>query len=207
MIDIFIKGGPMMYLILLCSIIAVSIFLERFIHYHRASIDSEKFISGLRNILRNKNYTEAIAICDEMPGPIAYTMKMGIMCHDKSREEIKESMQDASLYEVPRLERKLVALATIAHITPLIGLLGTVSGMITAFKSIVNNPGPVNPTLLAQGIWEALITTAAGLVVAIPTYVAYNYLVSRVNSIVVEMEKGATEISNLLSENRDDYAF
>jgi len=205
MLEILIIGGPLMYMILLCSIISVSVFLERLIHFHRASIDTGKFMSGLRNILRKKNYTEAITICDETPGPIAHTLKMGIMCHDKTKDQIKEAMQDASLYEIPRIERKLVILATVAHITPLLGLLGTVSGMINSFKSIVNNPGPVNPSILAQGIWEALITTAAGLVVAIPTYVAYNYLVSRVNSIVVEMEKCATEVANLITEARDEY--
>ena len=205
MLDILIKGGPIMYLILLCSIIAAAVFLERLIHFHKASIDTAKFMSGLRNILRNRNYTEAITICDETPGPMAYTLKVGIMAHSKSKEEMKEAMQDASLYEIPRLERKLVILGTIAHLTPLLGLLGTVSGMINAFKTIVNNPGPVNPTLLAQGIWEALITTAAGLVVAIPAFVAYNYLVSRVNSVVVEMEKAATEVANLLNDNREDY--
>ena len=205
MLDILIKGGPIMYLILLSSIIAVAVFLERLIHFHKATIDTSKFMSGIRNILRNRNYTEAITICDETPGPIAYTLKVGIMAHSKSRDEMKEAMQDASLYEIPRLERKLVILGTIAHLSPLLGLLGTVSGMINAFKTIVNNPGPVNPTLLAQGIWEALITTAAGLVVAIPAFVAYNYLVSRVNSIVVEMEKAATEVANLLNDNREEY--
>lgn len=205
MIDILIKGGPIMYLILLSSIIAVAIFLERLIHFHRASIDTAKFMSGLRNILRKRNYTEAITICDETPGPIAYTLKMGIMCHDKDREQIKEAMQDASLYEIPRLERKLSVLSTIAHVAPLLGLLGTVTGMINTFKRIVNTPGPVNPSLLAEGIWEALITTAAGLVVAIPTYVAYNYLVSRIDSIALEIDKCTTEVANLINENREEY--
>ncbi|MEW6534231.1 MAG: MotA/TolQ/ExbB proton channel family protein [Candidatus Auribacterota bacterium] len=205
MIDILVKGGPLMYLILLCSIIGVSIFLERFIHFHRASIDTQQFMSGLRNILRKRNYTEAITICDETPGPIAHVLKMGIMCHDKNREAIKEAMEDASLYEIPRLERKLVVLSTIAHISPLLGLLGTVSGMINTFKKIVITPGPVNPSMLAEGIWEALITTAAGLVVAIPCYVAYNYLISRVDSLSVEMEKCATEVANLITEDRDGY--
>jgi len=205
MLDILIKGGPIMYLLLLCSVIAVSIFLERLIHFHRSSIDTQKFMAGVRNILRKKNYTEAITICDETPGPIANTIKMGIMCHEKKREQIKESIEEASLYEIPLLERKLMILATIAHITPLLGLLGTVSGMINAFKSIVNNPGPISPAVLSEGIWEALITTAAGLVVAIPTYVAYNYLVSRVESFVFEMEKCSTEVVNLLSEGKDEY--
>ncbi len=205
MADILAKGGPIMYLILLCSVIAVTVFLERLIHFHRSSIDTQKFMNGLRNILRKKNFVEAITICDETPGPIAYTLKTGIMSHDKPRELIKEAMEDAGLYEIPRLERKLVILATVAHITPLLGLLGTVTGMINAFKSIVNSPGPVNPSILAEGIWEALITTAAGLVVAIPTYVAYNYLVNRVDSISIEMEKCTTEVTNLLTSEQDEY--
>jgi biopolymer transport protein ExbB len=139
-----------------------------------------------------------VAVCDETPGPVAHIVKAGILKHDRPKEEIKETIQDAGQHEIPRLEKNLSVLATIAHISPLLGLLGTVLGMIAAFQRIQAESGRVNAGDLAGGIWEALITTAAGLSVAIPTYVAYNYLVSRVNALVLDMEKSATEVVDLL---------
>ncbi len=144
---------------------------------------------------------EAIDLCDRTPGPIAHILKAGMMKHDRSRQEIKEAMEDASLYEVPRLEKRLNALATISHISPLLGLLGTVTGMVRCFQVIQSKSSslhPVSPGDLAGGIWEALITTVAGLIVAIPTFVAYHYLVSRVNNFVLDMERSATELINIL---------
>ena len=117
--------------------------------------------------------------------------------------EMKEAVEEVSLHEVPRLGKNLVIISTVAHISPLIGLLGTVSGMIRAFMKIQEKSGLVNPGDLAQGIWVALITTAAGLVVAIPAYVAYNYLASRVDGQVLDMERCATDMINILSR-RDE---
>jgi len=116
---------------------------------------------------------------------------------------MKEAVEEVSLYEVPRLGKNLVILSTVAHIAPLLGLLGTVSGMIRAFMMIQEKSGMANPGELAQGIWVALITTAAGLVVAIPAYVAYNYLASRVETQVLDMERCATDVINILSR-RDE---
>ena len=199
MLDIIQKGGPLMYLIIICSILAVTVFLERLIHLHRAKINTDKFMSGIRNIIKKGNIVEAISICEQTPGPVAYVLKEGLIRHEQDKDEIKEAIEEAGLQEVPRLEKNLVILATIAHITPLIGLLGTVSGMIKAFMKIQEKAGIVNPGDLAQGIWEALITTAAGLAVAIPAYVAYNYLVSRVDGFVLEMEKSSNELINILT--------
>jgi len=198
--NILMKGGPLIILIMLCSITALAIFLERLIHLHRAQIDTEKFLVGIRNIIRKGNIVEATSICENTPGPTAHILKEGLIRHDRDRAEIKEAIEDAGLHEVPRLEKNLPVLATIAHIAPLLGLLGTVSGMIKTFMMIQQKGGIVNPGDLAQGIWEALITTAAGLVVAIPSYVAYNYLVSRVDGFVLEMERSASELLNILTE-------
>lgn len=198
-------GGVLMYPILLCSVISVAIFIERLYHLHRAEINTREFLAGIRNILKKRNITEAVAICEETPGPVAHIIKAGVLKHDQPKEEIKEAVEDAGLHEVPRLEKNLVVLATIAHITPLLGLLGTVLGMIGAFQEIQAAGGMVNAKDLATGIWEALITTAAGLTVAIPVYVAYNYLVSRVNGLVLEMEKSATEVVDLLATEKGDY--
>jgi biopolymer transport protein ExbB len=198
MFRIIEMGGPLMYPILLCSILFIAILIERLYHLHRAKIDTQAFISGVRDILKKQKIADAVAVCDETPGPVAHIVKAGILKHDRPKEEIKETIQDAGQHEIPRLEKNLSVLATIAHISPLLGLLGTVLGMIAAFQRIQAESGRVNAGDLAGGIWEALITTAAGLSVAIPTYVAYNYLVSRVNALVLDMEKSATEVVDLL---------
>ncbi len=208
MLEIVMKGGPLMYIIGFCSVLALTIFIERLFHFHRAQIDTEKFMAGIRNIIKKGKITEAISICDETPGPVAHIVKAGLLKHDDQKEEIKESIEDAGLHEVPRFEKNLVVLATIAHVTPLLGLLGTVTGMIKAFMRIQDisaKAGIVNPADLAGGIWEALVTTAAGLTVAIPAYVAYNYLVSRVDSLVLDMEKSATELVNILAVRGEEY--
>ncbi len=198
-------GGPLMYPILLCSILFLAILIERLYHYHRARIDTTQFISGIRTILRKREIPEAISFCDNTPGPVAHIVKAGILRHDLPKEEIKETIGDAALHEIPRLEKNLNVLATVAHIAPLLGLLGTVLGMIGAFQRIQTEGGRVNAADLAGGIWEALITTAAGLSVAIPAYVAYNYLVSRVNALVLDMEKSATEVVDLLTSKEEDH--
>lgn len=205
MFRIIEMGGPMMYPILLCSILFVAILIERLYHYHRAEIDTNQFVAGIRNVLKKKKIAEAISICDDTPGPVAHIVKAGILKHDQPKEEIKETIGDAALHEVPRLEKNLNVLATVAHIAPLLGLLGTVLGMIGAFQEIQRESGRVNAGDLAGGIWEALVTTAAGLCVAIPAYVAYNYLVSRVSSLVLDMERSATEVVDLLTTGKEDY--
>ena len=205
--EILIKGGPLMFLIILCSVIAFAVVLERLWHLHRARIDTEGFMETIAGILKRNKILDAIDMCNVTPGPIAHILKAGILKHDRSRIEIKEAIEDAGLHEVPRLEKNLGVLATIAHISPLLGLLGTVTGMVKAFQMIEQKATalvPVNPGDLAGGIWEALITTVAGLAVAIPTYVAYNFLVSKADGFVLEMEKSATDLVNILGLKRDE---
>jgi biopolymer transport protein ExbB len=204
--DVIQRGGPLMYLIILCSIVAMAVVIERLYHLHRAKIDIGRFMEGISNVLKRNRIMEAIDLCDKTPGPIAYIIKAGILKHDRSRQEIKEAIEDAGVYEVPRLEKNLGALATIAHISPLLGLLGTVTGMVRAFQVIQEKATafhPVSPGSLAGGIWEALITTVAGLIVAIPTFVAYNYLVSRVKGFIIEMERASTDLVNILSQKTE----
>ena len=198
MLSFMSQGGPLMWLILALALVAVAVFLEKLFHFHRAQINEVDFVNGIRNSLKRGNMIEAIAVCDETPGPVAQVVKAGIVNHDRSRDEMREAMQDAGRTEVARLERRLVVLATIAQITPLIGFLGTVFGMIQMFKVIQEAQLP-SPGQLAGGVWQALYTTAGGLVVAVPTYIAYNYLVSRVQNLVLDMEKAANEIAGFLS--------
>ncbi|MFC1644118.1 MotA/TolQ/ExbB proton channel family protein [Candidatus Omnitrophota bacterium] len=205
--ELIIKGGPLMFLILLCSIIAFAVVMERLWHLRRAKINTEEFMENIAETLKRNKIMDAIDKCNAMPGPIAHILKAGILKHDRPRAEIKEAIEDAGIHEVPRLEKNLGALATIAHISPLLGLLGTVAGMVRAFQVIEQKSValmPVNPGDLAGGIWEALITTVAGLSVAIPTYVAYNFLVSKVDGFVLEMEKSATDIINILGTKREE---
>ncbi|MGB2600224.1 MAG: MotA/TolQ/ExbB proton channel family protein [Candidatus Omnitrophota bacterium] len=204
---LIIKGGPLMFLILLCSVIALAVFLERMWRLYQSRINTEEFMEDIAETLKRNKIMEAIDRCNATPGPIAGILKAGILKHDRSRIEIKEAIEDAGLHEVPRLEKNLGVLATIAHISPLLGLLGTVTGMVHSFQVIEQKAVslmPVNPGDLAGGIWEALITTVAGLSVAIPTYVAYNFLVSKVDGFVLEMEKSATDLVNILGTKREE---
>jgi biopolymer transport protein ExbB len=206
--DLVQKGGPMMYLIILSSVLAFGVVIERMYHLNRARIDSDKFMDKIMDVLKHNKIIEAIEMCNATPGPIAHIVKAGILKHDRSKHEIREAVEEAAQLEVPRLEKHLPVLATVAHVAPLLGLLGTVTGMIKAFQVIQQKASsmvPVNPGDLAGGIWEALLATLAGLSVAIPTYVAYNYLVSQVDNLVYDMERSATDLVNLLSSRRDTY--
>jgi len=201
--QVFLAGGPVMWPILLCSIFALAIILEKFWHLHKIRIDTQQFLNNILEKMKRHEIKEALRVCDQTKSPIAHILKVGILKYDRPRPQIKEAIEDASLYEVPKLEKNLTALATIAHVSPLLGLLGTVTGMVRCFQTIQAKSTafhPVSPGDLAGGIWEALLTTVAGLAVAIPTFVVYNYLVSRVNNFIVEMEKAATELVNFLTE-------
>jgi len=187
------NGGPVFLLILLAGAVAIVVVIERFLHYHRSQINSTEFLNGVRNVLRRDNVVEAISICDATPGPVARLVKTAILNRDNGRDRVRESLEEAGLAEVPRLEEKLNLLATIAQIAPLLGLFGTILGLMDTF----NTAGAKD---LSTGVWTALICAAAGLAVAIPAHAAYNYLVSRVNSIVLDMERAATEIVNIVTE-------
>jgi len=194
------NGGPMMWLILLASAGAVAVFVERVLHYHRAQINSMEFLNGVRTVLRRDNVVEAISICDATPGPVARLVKVAILNRDKGRDGVREALEETGLIEVPPLEAKLNLLATIAQIAPLMGLLGTVLGFIQVFTMLQSKTGVPTMQDLSGGVWQALICTAMGLAVAIPCYAGYNYLVSRVNAIVLDMERAATEITNILAD-------
>ena len=194
------NGGPVLWIILFASAVALIVFIERFLHCHRAQINSTEFLNGVRNVLKRDNIVEALSICDATPGPVARLVKTAILNRDHGRERVREALEEAGLAEVPRLEEKLNLLATIAQLAPLLGLLGTVLGFIKTFMLMQRQGLNSNFIMLSDGIWQALICAAAGLAVAIPAHAAYNYLVSRVNSIVLDMERAATEIVNIVTE-------
>lgn len=192
-----------MWPILFCSLFAFAIILEKFMHLYAINIDTQAFLAKIMEKMKRHDTKEALQICDGTRGPVSNILKAGILKYDRPKQQIIESIEDASRYEMPRLKKNLTALATIAHVSPLLGLLGTVTGMVRCFQTIqakASSFHPVSPGDLAGGIWEALLTTVAGLIVAIPTFVAYNYFVSRINSFIVEMERVSTELVNFLTE-------
>lgn len=196
-------GGPLMIPLLLCSIFALGIIFEKLVYFSRIKTDVRQFKKIIFDDLRSNKIKEALEKCDQNPAPVAKIMKAGIIKFGTSRDEIKESMEDASLFEIPKLESRLGALATIAQVSPLLGLLGTVTGMTSCFYTIqmrAASLNPVTPGDLAGGIGEALLTTIAGLLVAIPAYVSYNYFVTRTNQFTLEMERGATELVNYMTQ-------
>ncbi len=200
------RGGPVLWLILLVSAVAVVVFIERFLHFHRAQINSNEFLNGVRTVLKRDNVVEAVSICDATPGPVSRLVKTAILNRDHGRERVREALEEAGLAEVPRLEQRLNALATIAQLSPLLGLLGTVLGFIKIFSEMQQAGIYAHVGQLSGGMWEALICAAAGLAVAIPAHAGYNYLVSRVNSIVLDMERAATEIVNVVTDDHDGQA-
>src|SRR6267142_6346751 len=148
-------GGPMIWLILLASAVAIVVFIERILHFHRAQINSMEFLNGVRNVLKRENVVEALSICDATPGPVARLVKTAILNRDRGREGVRDALEEAGLLEVPRLENKLNLLATIAQIAPLMGLLGTVLGFMSVFSGITAEGFNAPVSRLAGGVWEA----------------------------------------------------
>ncbi|MBN1355506.1 MotA/TolQ/ExbB proton channel family protein [bacterium] len=195
----FNKGGPMMWPLLAISILVIAMVFERLYHYRKVSINTPEFLKKVRIALEARKIKEAITMCENYKGPIASIMKAGLLKAGKSREEIETAIAASGGVEMSRLERGLTGLATCASIAPLLGFLGTVTGMIKAFEAIAAH-GLNNPALVAVGISEALITTATGLMIGIPSLAFFNYFNSRVSKLVLEME----ESTGLLLEYMDE---
>lgn len=202
MLDFMQKGGPLMWAILFCSVLASAVFFERLVYFHRISVRVGEFIRGLANLLRGRRYAEAQMEAAATNGPVQRVVHSAIIRHNASREELKEIVKEAGQLEVPKLERRLGMLATLAFLAPMLGLLGTVAGLIQAFDSMSAASGLTSSMEIANGIYQALITTAAGIAVAIPCVMAYAYLNSRVNSALHDMERAGIEIVNLIMESR-----
>jgi len=198
MLDIVQKGGIIMYFILLCSLVGVAIIIERLLYFRRIRVDEEALIRRLKATLEKGHHDEAMAICEQHPSPITNLMKVGIEYRGHSKQEIRDAVLDAASLETPKMERFLSALGTMSYIAPLLGLLGTVTGNIRAFGVLSEFGSVGDPGLLARGIAEALITTAAGLMVAIPLVIFYNYLVTRANHTILRLETRVNELVLLL---------
>ena len=201
MIDFFTKGGIFMYPILLCSITALAIFIERLWNLRRAQIIPRDLVSNVEDLIRREKIHEAAMLCQNNRSSLAQIFLVGIKNFGRTREAIKEHLEEVGRQEGASLERFVEGLGTIAGISTLLGLLGTISGMIKIF-SVISTQAVVNPGSLAGGISEALITTYAGLSVAIPTIVMYKYLQSKSNSLILEMERRSLRLVDLLKEKK-----
>ena len=198
MLDIFEKGGFLMYPIFVCSLIAITIFFERIFYLKSIKTKSKRFVLRVKNLVKKGSIELAISACRKSPTPISQIMLAGLMKFGRGRDEMKEAIEDTANQEIPILERNLSTLSTIGNITPLLGLLGTVFGMVKAFN-VIAVMGVGKPEALAGGISEALLTTAFGLSIAIPTIVVYNYLSHRVDKLIRDMEINCVDLIDLLT--------
>jgi biopolymer transport protein ExbB len=195
-----VKGGVMMIPIALCSLIAIALIVSKWLSLRKIQINTRTFVLQVKNLLLRRRTNEAVMLCKQTPGPIAAITIAGLNKVNRPREEMKDSIEAAAKTEVFKLERNLGILGTIAAIAPLIGFLGTVTGMIKAFMKIQSLGGNVDASVLAGGIWEALITTAAGLSVGIPALIFYNWLMSKVEWHVHEMQESSNDLLDMLLE-------
>ncbi|GAB4166321.1 MAG: MotA/TolQ/ExbB proton channel family protein [Terrimicrobiaceae bacterium] len=203
MIELVQKGGPIMWLILVCSVTTLAVFLERSLHFHRASINVGDLLRGLGTILRKRDFAEALQECAATPGPVARVAHAVILRHDLPRQELRDVAQEAGQLEIPRLERNLPLLATVAYVTPLLGLLGTVLGLLQTFQIITAQGGGATAIDISEGVYWSLLTTAASLAVAIPSFVAYSFLSARVNDFIRDMERAGIELLAVMDTLRE----
>ncbi len=197
MIEFLLRGGVLMAPILFCSVLALGIVIERLFNLRVKRVIRTAELEEVESMIREKRISEANMILRRSTSAISRILLAAILNHDKERTEIKELIEDAGRQEISTLERYLGLLGSIAGITPLLGLLGTVAGMIRVFD-VISKAGVGQPNALAGGISEALITTAAGLTVAIPALVFHGYFVSKVDGLVLEMEKHSLRLLDIL---------
>ena len=168
MFEVMHQGGPIMVVLFFVGFFAVAIFLERLFQLHRAQIRWRDFLQGLVVILKRGNVAEAVSLCEEASGPVPMIIRAAILHHDEGAEQMRAAMHEAGLQEIPRIEKNMPLLATLAHIAPMLGLLGTILGLMQMLIAIQQRAPLVHAGDLAAGLWAALFVSAAGLAVSIP---------------------------------------
>lgn len=200
LLDMFFKGGLVMWPILLCSILGLAVVIDRFIVLRKARINVPAFMVRIRGFIKKRDISGAISYCMQEKSPVANIVRKGLKKYRYGHDRVKDAIENAGSQEISKLEKGLSVLASIAGIAPLLGFLGTVTGMISAFMTVQKLQGAVGPSDLAGGIWEALITTAYGLFVGIPALAIYNYFLSAVKKLVGEMETVANDVIDVIQE-------
>jgi len=195
----FLAGGIFMYPLLLASIVAIVFIIERMFTLARARINIRKLMNEILVTMRSEGIDSALKVCERTRGPIAAVLHSGLLRAGRGPDAVKEAIETAGSIETSFLERGLVAIATVSQVAPLLGFLGTVSGMISAFAAIAAAE-QVSAKVVASGIQEALITTATGLIIAIPASLGHSFFVSRIDRFVLEMEEASAELVNELIE-------
>lgn len=202
LIDLLLKGGYMMIPLYALFILAIYIFVERMITLKKATKTPESMVDQVKMMVQGGNIEHAKMICQGENTPIANMIGKGLERIGSPLKNIEVAIENVGKIEIYKLEKNLSLLATISGAAPMIGFLGTVTGMIQAFIAIAQEEGMVSPKLLSSGIYEAMITTAAGLVVGIMAYLGYNYLVSQVSKLIHNMEYTTIEFIDLLQEKK-----
>jgi len=198
LVELYVTGGVFMHPILLCSVLGLAIILERLYFFAKARTDTRRLMGELLHVLQDQGFEAAQRMLHSKRGPIAAVLHSGLLRAKKGPDAVEKAIETAASIQTAGLERGLIWLATVANIAPLLGFLGTVSGMIHAFEAIAAAE-EVSAKLVATGIYEALITTAAGLIVAIPVQTAHNYFVSRIDKFVIDMEESGAELIDALA--------
>jgi len=198
MLDILLKGGPILWVILLLAIPVIAILIERLMYFRRISMDEDKLFARVKGAVEKGHHDEALAICDTAEAPLAAVIRAGIEYRALPETDLKEAVRDAAVRELPRIERAIGVVNVIGNISPLIGLLGTVSGIINSFNVLGSFGAVSDPSVLAKGISEALLTTAAGIVIAVPAMVVYAWLSARANAVIGRLEGQANDMVRLI---------
>ncbi len=204
MLDLFVQGGFAMYPLLILSVITVGIAIERVVYLRRARTDADEFMGVINGFLSRNALDDAYKHCESTSGPISTIIQSGLRNQRRGRQEVVRAIEDAGALEVAKLEKGILVLQTISKIAPLIGLFGTVTGMIRSFQAM--GAAGENPTKVAAGIAEALVATAAGLVVAIPAYFLSFYFLNKVTKFMMDMQKSSINFLDVLGEMEEKVA-
>lgn len=196
--QILMQGGPMMIVLLLMGTVGVVIFVERALYLHRGQIRAAAFLDGVKNILAKRRLVEALTVCEETPGPVASVVKAALLHSGDDEVSLRYAVQETALLELPLLERRLGFLAALGQTAPLVGLLGTVLGMVTTFAAFSSGPHYAPAQALSAGMWQALLAVAGSLMVGIPAHLAHHFLAGRVRAVVRDVEWASSEIMRYL---------
>ena len=199
MFNLIQYGGLIILPIWICGVLSLVLFLDRWFHLHRAQIKQEDFLSGIFTLMNRGNRTEAVTICNETPGPVAHLIRTALLHTDESREKLDKVLYKAGLEEIPRLEKNLSGIYTLTQILPLLGLLGTLVGLLELFITMESHAPLTHIGTLSEGIWKALLSTIIAISFALPSLVGYHFLLGRVEKITSNMEYACNEIIRFLS--------
>ncbi|HTH12904.1 MAG TPA: MotA/TolQ/ExbB proton channel family protein [Spirochaetia bacterium] len=198
MFDLLLKGGPILWVILALAVPVLAILAERILYFRRIALDEDKLFARVKTAVEKGHWDEALAICDTVEAPLAGLIRAAVEHRTLADADLKEAVRDAAVRELPAVEHTIQAVNVIAGISPLMGLLGTVSGIINSFNVLGSFGAVSDPSVLAKGISEALLTTAAGIVIAVPSMVIYAWLAARANSVIGRLEGQANDLVRLV---------